>query len=84
MEATVFTTSSGADVPNETMVSPITKSETLCFFASAEAPVTSQSAPLMSSTNPATMIKTDINIDKNFITRIKNLFKSSTEIQLQS
>ena len=41
-EATEFTTSSGAEVPNATIVNPITKSDTLFFFANDEAPSTSQ------------------------------------------
>ena len=56
-DAIEFTTSSGADVPNATMVSPMTRSETLCFLASPEAPPTSQSAPLIKNTKPATIKK---------------------------
>ncbi len=53
--ANVFTTSSGAEVPNATTVNPIASSETLKRFASAEAPATNQSAPFISSINPATI-----------------------------
>ena len=50
--ATEFTTSSGAEVPKATMVSPMAKSETLYFFARTEAPSTNQSAPLTNRSRP--------------------------------
>lgn len=49
-----FTTNSGAEVPNATMVSQITISEIENFFANAEAPSTSRSAHLMSKKNHIT------------------------------
>lgn len=48
----IFTTNSGAEVPKATIVSPITISETLSFFASEDAPSTSKSAPFTRMTNP--------------------------------
>ena len=48
MLARRLTTSSGADVPNATIVSPTTRSETPKARASIEALLTSQSAPVMS------------------------------------
>ena len=47
-----FTTNSGILVPKDTMVSPITNSGILFFFATEEAPSTNQSAPLISKTKP--------------------------------
>ncbi len=61
-EANEFTTNSGADVPKETIVSPIIKSDTLYFLARADAPSTNQFAPNISATNPAI-----INIDNIYI-----------------
>ena len=55
MAATRFTTSSGAEVPKATTVSPITKSGTLKRLANPDAPFTSQSAPNIKNTKPATM-----------------------------
>ena len=52
--ATMFTTSSGADVPKATIVRPITKSEILRRFASPDAPLISQSAEIVSRTKPTT------------------------------
>lgn len=49
-----FTTNSGAEVPNATMVSQITISEIENFLANAEAPSTSRSAHLISNTNHIT------------------------------
>ena len=57
-DAKEFTTSSGAEVPKETMVNPIIKSDTLYFLASADAPSTHQLAPNINAVNPA-IIKTD-------------------------
>lgn len=48
----MFTTSSGAEVPKATIVSPITISEMLNLFAVDEAPETNISAPLIKNTNP--------------------------------
>ena len=55
IEATELTTNSGADVPNDTIVKPIIKSETLYFFAKADEPSTSQFAPNIKAVNPATI-----------------------------
>ena len=52
--ATMFTTSSGADVPKATIVRPITKSEILRRFASPDAPLISQSAEIVSRAKPTT------------------------------
>ena len=57
-DAKEFTTSSGAEVPNETIVSPIIRSDTYYFLARAEAPSTSQLAPNINAANPA-IIKID-------------------------
>ena len=57
-EAIELTTNSGAEVPKETMVNPIIKSDTLYFLASADAPSTNQLAPNINAVNPA-IIKTD-------------------------
>ena len=46
------TASSGAPVPKATMVSPMRSLLTLKLAATDEAPSTSQSAPLISKTNP--------------------------------
>ena len=46
------TASSGAPVPNATMVRPMRSLETLKLAATEEAPLTSQSAPLMRTTKP--------------------------------
>jgi hypothetical protein len=40
MLAKILTASSGADVPTETMVRPIIRSDTFIFFAMEEAPFT--------------------------------------------
>ena len=45
---------SGAEVPKEITVSPITRSETFSLFAIDEAPETIRSAPLIKKTNPTT------------------------------
>lgn len=47
-----LTTSSGAEVPKATMVSPMMISEIQNFFATEEEPSTSISAPLMRKTKP--------------------------------
>lgn len=47
-----FTTNSGEEVPNATMVIPITRLEIFLFLAMAEAPLTSQVAPKISGINP--------------------------------
>ena len=49
-----FTTSSGEEVPNATIVSPITRLEIFFFLATAEAPLTSQLAPKIKGINPNT------------------------------
>ena len=49
---TIFTTNSGVEVPNATMVSPITRSEILNLFARDEAPSTSQSAHFIKMVMP--------------------------------
>lgn len=73
----MFTTSSGAEVPKATIVSPITISEILNLFAVDEAPETSISAPLIKNTNPK--IKSAIvnifprSIFYCFLKKIKNL-----------
>lgn len=48
-----FTTNSGADVPKETMVNPMIRSDTLYFLARADAPSTSQLAPKINAVKPA-------------------------------
>src|SRR3989344_1082861 len=53
MLAKILTINSGADVPNATMVSPITKAEMPNFLAIDEAPSTKKSAPLTRKANPA-------------------------------
>ena len=53
---TMFTTNSGIDVPKATMVMPIIKSLICSFLARLDAPHTSQSAPLRSSTSPTTNV----------------------------
>ena len=58
IEPIIFTTNSGAEVPNETTVKPIAKSEILYFLAKAEAPSTSQFAPKIKQTNPRITNKT--------------------------
>lgn len=50
--AIMFTINSGAEVPKDTMVRPITKSLILNFCAMAVLPSTSQSAPLISKRKP--------------------------------
>ena len=45
---------SGAEVPKEITVSPITRSETFSLFAIDEAPETIRSAPFIKKTNPTT------------------------------
>ena len=57
MLAIMLTINSGADVPNATMVSPITKDEMPNFLATEEAPSTKKLAPLIRKTKP-TAIKT--------------------------
>jgi hypothetical protein len=52
MEAKIFTKSSGADVPNDTIVSPITICETPNLAARDDAPLTRKSAPLTSKMKP--------------------------------
>ena len=51
---TKLTTNSGADVPNATTVSPITRDEIPNFFATLPAPSTKKSAHLIKSTNQIT------------------------------
>lgn len=51
---TTFTTSSGAEVPNATIVSHIIRSERKNFLANAEAPSTNKLAHLMSKKNHKT------------------------------
>ena len=48
----IFITSSGADVHRAISVSPMSRSDTLYFFATEEAPLISQSAHLMRKKNP--------------------------------
>ena len=59
--ATVLTTSSGAEVPKATTVSPMTSDEMLNLCAIDEAPSVSQSAPLMTISSPMA----NFNINKN-------------------
>lgn len=61
-EAIELTTNSGAEVPKETMVNPIIKSDTLYFLASADAPSTNQLAPNINAVKPVI-----IKIDKTII-----------------
>ena len=51
-EADILTASSGALVPNDTIVSPIITVGTPSFLAIFEAPSTKRSAPLISKRNP--------------------------------
>ena len=51
-DAKILTMNSGADVPKETMVKPITIGEIFRFFAIEEAPSTRRLAPFIRSTNP--------------------------------
>ena len=62
MAALMLTAASGALVPIATTVSPITICGTPNLWAIVEAPLTKKSAPLISSTNPATRIPRLINI----------------------
>jgi hypothetical protein len=57
-----FTTNSGADVPNATIVSPITKSDICNFFANDDAPSTRKSAPFIKRINHRTMRTRERNI----------------------
>ena len=50
--ATMLTTNSGADVPNATIVRPITKSEMLRRLAKPDAPLMSQSAEIVNRAKP--------------------------------
>ena len=50
--AKIFTISSGILVPIDTIVRPITISDTLYFLAMDADPATNQSAPFISKTNP--------------------------------
>src|SRR3989338_2306231 len=50
--AKMLTMSSGVEVPNATMVSPMTRDDMPNFFAMEDAPSTSQSAPLIRSGKP--------------------------------
>src|SRR3989338_1565884 len=52
MLAKILTINSGAEVPNATIVSPITSAETPRRLAREEAPSTSKPAPLMSAAKP--------------------------------
>ena len=52
--AVTFTKNSGADVPNDTMVRPITTCDIPKRKAIDEAPSTNRSAPLINITNPIT------------------------------
>ena len=52
MLANRLTINSGEDVPNDTMVSPITMLEMLYFLAIAAEPSTNRSAPFINNTNP--------------------------------
>ena len=63
----IETASSGAPVPNATMVRPINCLETLKFDATEEAPETSQSAPLIKNTNPAT---SNVTCNKMFVSMV--------------
>lgn len=49
-----FTTNSGEEVPKATIVNPMTRLEIFFFFATAEAPPTSQLAPKISGIKPMT------------------------------
>ncbi len=55
MLAVTLTASSGREVPNATTVRPMARSETCRRRASAEAPLTNRSAPLITITNPTAM-----------------------------
>ena len=50
--ATMLTTNSGADVPNATIVRPITRSEILRRFARPDAPLMSQLAEIVNKAKP--------------------------------
>ena len=51
-DAKILTMNSGADVPKETIVNPITMGEIFRLFAIEEAPSTRRPAPFIRSTNP--------------------------------
>src|SRR5690554_3112278 len=71
--AITLTTSSGAEVPKATTVSPITNSEMPYLRAREEDPVTSQSPPFTKSARPAT--------NKNRESHIKNTFKIRAKVK---
>ena len=58
---TMFTISSGMDVPNETMVNPITKSDNPNLLPNEVEPFTRKSAPLINITKPI-INRTSVNI----------------------
>jgi hypothetical protein len=55
----MFTVSSGAEVPNATMVRPTTSGEIPKPLATEDAPRTSHSAPKMRTVRPIAMRKTE-------------------------
>ena len=59
-DATELTTNSGAEVPNETIVKPMTKSDILFFFAKDEDPFTNQLAPNIKQANPTKIKREEI------------------------
>ena len=61
--ATIFTTSSGADVPNATIVRPMTRSEILSRLAKPDAPFMSQSAENVSRVKPKIKSKYSILVE---------------------
>src|SRR5690554_3636888 len=71
--AITLTTSSGAEVPKATTVSPITNSEMPYLRAREEDPVTSQSPPFTKSARPAT--------NKNRESHIKNTFEIRAKVK---
>lgn len=59
-EAKELTTNSGAEVPKDTMVKPITRSEILFRLANAEAPSTSQFPPKIKLAKPIIISEMDV------------------------
>ena len=79
-EAMEFTINSGAEVPKDTMVKPITKSEVLFFFAKDEAPFTSQFAPKIKLVNPSIIKIEERIIWCGYFFKCTILFRSNNRI----
>ena len=79
IEATELTTSSGAEVPKETIVNPIIRSETLYFFANADEPSTNQFAPNINAVKPAIIKTIKITMYYRCVLMHVNLFSKSTQ-----